>query len=43
MPYLRELEVRYKLVPTNIDIIGKKLESVELVYSAFNFLKYEAK
>ena len=43
MVYLRELGVRYKLVPTNIDIIGKKLESPELVYAAFNFLKFETK
>jgi DNA repair protein RadC len=43
MAILREIEVRYKFIEISCDIIGKKLESPELVYAAFNFLKYEAK
>jgi DNA repair protein RadC len=43
MPILREIEVRYKFTEIDGDITGKKLESPELVYSAFNFLKLEAK
>lgn len=43
MPILREIEVRYKFTEIECDITGKKLESPELVYSVFNFLKFEAK
>jgi len=43
MPILREIEVRYKFTEVNCDITGKMLESPELVYSVFNFLKFEAK
>lgn len=43
MPILREIEVRYKFTEIECDITGRKLESPELVYSAFNFLKFEAK
>jgi len=43
MAILREIEVRYKFTEVNCDITGRKLESPELVYTVFNFLKYEAK
>jgi DNA repair protein RadC len=43
MAILREIEVRYKFTEINCDITGQKLESPESVYTAFNFLKYEAK
>ncbi|PCH96392.1 MAG: DNA repair protein RadC [Gammaproteobacteria bacterium] len=43
MPILREIEVTYRFRNISCEIIGKKLESPELVYAAFNFLKYEAK
>ncbi|GAW96670.1 MULTISPECIES: JAB domain-containing protein [Colwellia] len=43
MAILREIEVRYKFTEVSCDITGQKLESPELVYAAFNFLKYEAK
>ena len=43
MAILREIEVRYKFTEVNCDITGGKLESPELVYTVFNFLKYEAK
>lgn len=43
MAILREIEVRYKFTEVDCDITGRKLESPELVYTAFNFLKYEAK
>ncbi len=43
MAILREIEVRYKFTEIDCDITGRKLESPELVYAAFNFLKYEAK
>lgn len=43
MAILREIEVRYKFTEISCDITGQKLESPELVYTAFNFLKFEAK
>ena len=43
MPILREIEVIYRFRNISCDITGRKLESPELVYAAFNFLKYEAK
>lgn len=43
MPILREIEVTYRFRSIKCDIIGKKLESPELVYTTFNFLKFETK
>ena len=40
---LREIEVRYKFCKTNNFITGQKLESPDLVYDIFSFLKYESK
>lgn len=43
MAILREIEVRYKFTDIDCDLTGFKLESPELVYTAFNFLKFESK
>jgi len=40
---LREIEVRYKFTEIDYDLTGKQMTSPELVYAAFNFLKFEAK
>lgn len=40
---LREIEVTYRFRNIDCDITGRKLESPELVYAAFDFLKYLTK
>jgi DNA repair protein RadC len=40
---LREIEVTYRFRKIDCDITGCKLESPELVYAAFDFLKYQSK
>jgi DNA repair protein RadC len=40
---LREIEVRYKFTEIRCDITGRKLESPELIYATFDFLKFEPK
>lgn len=43
MAILREIEVRYKSPEIDCYLTGRKLESPELVYAAFSFLKYQTK
>jgi len=38
---LQEIEVRYKFVKTDCDLIGSVLDSPVKVKNAFQFLKYE--
>jgi len=40
---LREVSVNYIFHETSSDIIGRKLESPELIYEVFSFLKFEPK
>jgi DNA repair protein RadC len=43
MAMLREISVNYTFTEIDCDLTGKQMTSPELVYKAFNFLKYEAK
>lgn len=43
MAILREISVIYSFTEVSDDFTGKEMTSPELVYAAFNFLKYEAK
>lgn len=43
MAILREISVNYTFTEIDCDLTGKQMTSPELVYKAFNFLKFEAK
>lgn len=43
MAILREISVNYTFTEIDCDLTGKQMTSPELVYKAFNFLKYETK
>lgn len=43
MAILREISVNYTFTEIDCDLTGKPMTSPELVYKAFNFLKFEAK
>jgi len=43
VPILREIEITYRFKDISCDIIGRKLESPELIYEVFSFLKFEPK
>ena len=43
MAILREISVNYTFTEVDCDLTGKQMTSPELVYKAFNFLKFEAK
>lgn len=43
MPILREIEITYRFKDISCDITGRKLETPELIYKVFGFLKFEPK
>ena len=43
MAILREISVNYTFTEIDCDLTSKPMTSPELVYKAFNFLKFEAK